>query len=225
MALTLIIANKTYSSWSMRPWLLLRHFEIGFDEVVIPMDRPATRAEMLRHAPTGKCPALRDGEVAVWDSLAIVEYLAERHPDLPIWPVDRAARATARSIAAEMHAGFATLRTAMPMNTRRVPPRPLRDVGGSAETQDQLRGEVARVEAAWRDARTLFAGGGAFLFGAFSAADAMFAPVVSRLRTYAVPVAADTRAYMEAIAALPAWRDWHAEAEAEGWHRPQTDDL
>ncbi len=214
MGLTLVIANKAYSSWSMRPWLLLRHFDIAFDEIVVPMDHETTRAEMLAHAPTGKCPSLRDGDVAVWDSLAIVEYVAERHPDLPIWPRDVAARATARSLSAEMHSGFAALRGALPMNFKRHPPRrrPL-----DAVTQAQVDADVARVEVAWRAAHERFGAGGPFLCGAFCALDAMFAPVVNRLQAYDVPVAADTAAYLAAMTALPAWRDWKAEAEAEGW--------
>ncbi len=213
MALTLVVANKAYSSWSMRPWLLLRHFGIPFDEIVIPMDHPTSKAEMLAHAPTGKCPSLQDGELRVWDSLAIVEYLAERHPDLPIWPRDAAARATARSLAAEMHAGFPALRRQMPMNVRRS--RARRSLEPAA--QADVDADVARLEAAWRAARAAFGAGGPFLFGAFSAADAMFAPVVARFEAYAVPVAADTAAYMGAIEALPAWRDWTIDARAESW--------
>lgn len=213
MAFTLVIANKAYSSWSMRPWLLLRHFDIPFDEVVIPMDHSTTRAEMLAHAPTGKCPSLSEGEVTVWDSLAIIEYVAEQCPDLPIWPRDRMARAVARSLAAEMHAGYPALRRHMPMNFRREPAR--RDL--DAATQAEVDADVARVEDAWRAARLRFGEGGPFLFGGFSAADAMFAPVVNRLHVYDLAVALDTRAYMAAVAALPAWHDWQAEANAEGW--------
>src|ERR1700710_1205851 len=118
---TLVIANKAYSSWSMRPWLVMRHFDIAFDEVVIPMDLETSKAEMLRHAPTGKCPSLTDGDIVVWDSLAIIEYVAESHPDLLIWPRDKAARAMARSLAAEMHSGFMALRRNLPMNMKRSP--------------------------------------------------------------------------------------------------------
>ncbi len=221
MALTLVIANKAYSSWSMRPWLLLRHFDLPFDEIVIPMDHPTTKADMLAHAPTGKCPSLSDGDVRVWDSLAIVEYVAETYPGLPIWPRDRAARAMARSLAAEMHSGFPALRGQMPMNLRRAPaPRILEPA-----VQAAVDADVARIEAAWRAARARFGAEGPFLFGAFSAADAMFAPVVSRLHAYAVPVAADTLAYMAAMTALPAWRDWQAEADAEGWRIARYESL
>ena len=213
MALTLAIANKVYSSWSMRPWLVMRHFEIVFDEVVIPMDLETSKAEMLRHAPTGKCPSLRDGDIVVWDSLAIIEYVAECHPELLIWPRDKTARALARSLAAEMHSGFMALRRNLPMNMRRAPAKLRFD----AETQAAIEADVARIEAAWADARHRFGAGGPFLFGAFSAADAMFAPVVNRLQVYDVPVGGETRAYMDAVTALPAWRDWKAEADAEGW--------
>jgi glutathione S-transferase len=213
MPLTLVIANKTYSSWSMRPWLLMRHFDIVFDEIVIPMDHETSKAEMMRHAPTGKCPSLTDGDVGVWDSLAIIEYVAETHPALPIWPRDTAARAMARSLAAEMHSGFLPLRRNLPMNMHRRPGRLSLD----AETQTAVDGDVARIEQAWADARRRFGAGGPFLFGAFSAADAMFAPVVNRFAIYDIAVGPATRAYMEVMTGLQAWRDWQAEAEGEGW--------
>jgi glutathione S-transferase len=218
---TLVIANKAYSSWSMRPWLLMRHFDIAFDEIVIPMDQPTTRADMLKHAPTGKCPSLHDGAVSVWDSLAIVEYVAERHPDIAIWPRDVAARAHARALSAEMHSGFLALRRAMPMNMRRAPaPLFLED-----PVRAEVDADIARIEAAWREARQRFGHEGPFLFGDFCAADAMFAPVVNRFHAYAVPVAADTAAYMAGMTALPAWRDWLAEAQAEGWRIPRYEAL
>jgi glutathione S-transferase len=219
--LSLVIANKVYSSWSMRPWLVLRHFDIPFDEVVIPMDQPTSKADMLSHAPTGKCPSLHDGDIAVWDSLAIIEYLAERYPDRAIWPRDPAARAVARSLSAEMHSGFLPLRRNLPMNMRRRPAK----LSLPAEAQAGVDADVARIEAGWADARRRFGRDGSFLFGAFSAADAMFAPVVNRLAAYDAAVRTETRAYMEAIMALQAWRDWEAEAEAEGWHLPRIDDV
>jgi len=209
MPLTLIVANKAYSSWSLRPWILLVHFKIPFEEVVIAMDRPETRAAMLRYAPTGKCPSLHDGRIAVWESLAIVEYVAESFPEKAIWPRGKAARAQARSLAAEMHAGFSALRQVCPTNFRReVRAIPL---------SDDVRADVARIEAAFAAAREAFGKAGPFLFGRFSAADAMFAPVVNRLHVYDIPVAKPTRAYMEAIMALPAWQAWIAGAEAEPW--------
>jgi len=215
--LTLVIANKAYSSWSQRPWILMRHFGIAFQEIVIPMGRPETRADMLEHAPTGKCPSLKDGELSIWDSLAIIEYLAERFPDHAIWPRDRAARALARSMAAEMHSGFQNLRMQFPTQYRRAPRR--------IEPNMETAADIARIEAAWAEARRRFWQGGPFLFGAFSAADAMYAPVVNRLHVYDAPVAADTRAYMDAMRATPAWKDWEAGAVAEPWALEKYDSL
>ena len=209
MPLKLILANKAYSSWSLRPWILLTHFKIPFEEVVIPMDEPETRANMLKYAPTGKCPSLHDGKTAVWESLAIIEYVAETHPEKAIWPRAKAARAHARSLANEMHAGFGALRQACPTNFR----RPVRAVALSEE----VRADVARIEEAWAHACDTFGAAGPYLFGRFSAADAMFAPVVNRFHVYDIPVSRRTRAYMETIMALPAWKAWIAAAEAEPW--------
>jgi len=209
MPLKLIVANKAYSSWSLRPWILLAHFKIPFEEVVIPMDLPDTRANMLKYAPTAKCPSLHDGKVSVWESLAIIEYVAEAFPEKAIWPRARAARALARSLANEMHAGFVALRQACPTNFRRKPK--------AIALSDGVRADVARIEAAWAETREAFGRTGPFLFSRFSAADAMFAPVVNRFHAYDVPVAKTTRAYMEAMMALPAWKAWIADAEAEPW--------
>ena len=209
MPLKLIVANKAYSSWSLRPWILLAHFKIPFEEAVIPMDLPDTRANMLKYAPTAKCPSLHDGKVAVWESLAIMEYVAEAFPEKAIWPRARAARALARSLANEMHAGFMALRQACPTNFRRKPK--------SIALGDDVRADVARIEAAWAEAREAFGRTGPFLFSRFSAADAMFAPVVNRFHAYDIPVAKTTRAYMEAMMGLPAWKAWIADAEAEPW--------
>ncbi len=209
MPLTLIVANKAYSSWSLRPWILLAHFKIPFEEVVIPMDRPETRAAMLQYAPSGKCPSLHHGRIAVWESLAIIEYVAEVHPERAIWPKGKAARAHARALANEMHAGFSALRQACPTNFRRKPK--------AIALGDDVRADVARIEAAWAHARRTFGRAGTFLFGRFSAADAMFAPVVNRFHVYEIPVATTTRAYMDAMMALPAWKAWIAAAEAEPW--------
>ncbi len=209
MSLTLIIANKAYSSWSFRPWILMRHFGIAFDEIVIPLEHENTRAEILRYSPAGKCPILRDGDVAVWDSIAIIEYLAERCPQAAIWPVPREARAQARSLAAEMHSGFAGLRGLLPMNMRRTVKK--------RELSPEAAADVARIEQAFTQARDAFGQSGAFLFGEFSAADAMFAPVVSRLHVYDVAVTAETRAYMDRMMALAAWHDWSEQAKAESW--------
>ncbi|MGA7383263.1 MAG: glutathione S-transferase family protein, partial [Methylocella sp.] len=181
----LVIANKAYSSWSFRPWILMRHFGIAFDEVVIPMAQENTRAEMLRFSPAGKCPSLQDGKIAVWDSLAIIEYVAELHPRIPIWPRPPAARAQARSLAAEMHSGFAGMRGLLPMNMRREVKK--------RELTPEARADVARLERAFAQARGEFGQAGSFLFGDFSAADAMFAPVVNRLYVYKVAVTPGTR--------------------------------
>jgi len=207
--LKLVIANKAYSSWSLRPWILLAHFKIPFEEVVIPLDLAETRALILEHSPTGKVPALRDGAITVWESLAIAEYVAEIYPGKAIWPRGKAARALARSLANEMHAGFPALRRDLPCNFR----RPVRAIALS----EAVEAEIVRIEAGWAQARKDFGKAGPFLFGRFSAADAMFAPVVNRLHTYDVPVQPATRAYMDAIMALPAWKAWIADAEAEPW--------
>lgn len=217
MSLTLVIANKAYSSWSFRPFILMRHFDIRFSEIVVPLGQEWTRAEILRHSPSGKCPALHDGALVVWDSLAIIEYLAERFPDLPIWPRENEARATARSLAAEMHSGFASLRVNLPMNMRRPVKR--------REVPAEATADITRIEAAWADARRRFAGSADFLFGDFCAADAMFAPVVNRLHVYDVSVSAASRAYMHAVMALPAYRDWQQAAEAEHWRIAKYEDL
>jgi glutathione S-transferase len=217
VTLRLVIANKAYSSWSQRPWLLMRHFAIPFDETVIAMNRPETRAEMLAFAPTGKCPALVDGDTVVWESLAIVEYLAESFPSLPIWPREKPARALARALSSEMHAGFTALRGHCPTQYR----RPVRKI----DLTSPVEADVVRIEAAWADARKRYGASGPFLFGAFSAADAMFAPVVNRLHIYEIPVKPATRAYMDAMLALPAWRAWEAGAKEEPWAIAHYDQI
>ena len=209
MPLKLVIANKAYSSWSLRPWILLAHFKIPFEEIVIPLDEPTTRKRILAYAPTGKVPSLRDGAISVWESLAIMEYVAEKYPDKAIWPRARAARAHARTLSSEMHAGFQALRQHCPTNFR----RPVR----KRELTEAAAADVARIEAAWADARKTYGGAGPFLFGRFSAADAMFAPVVNRLHVYDVKVKRTTRDYMEAVMALPAWKAWIKDAGAETW--------
>ncbi len=204
----LVIANKAYSSWSMRGWLALKATGAPFDEVVIPLDRPETRERILRYSPAAKVPVLVDGDVSIWESLAIGEYLAERFPAAHLWPEDAKARALARAVSAEMHAGFMSLRRAMPMNCRvSYPPRPIKD--------PELAADIARIEALWADCRARFGAGGPYLFGRYSLADAMFAPVVTRFTTYQVPVGAGTAAYMKAIHAHPHVAEWLAEARAE----------
>lgn len=212
---TLVIGNKNYSSWSMRPWLALKQCNVPFDEIVIPLGRPTTVAEISVHSPSGKVPLLKDGALSVWDSLAIVEYLAERFPTSGLWPADAQARANARSVAAEMHSGFAALRTAMPMNIRASKP----GLGRSPAVDTDIR----RITALWRDCRSRFGDGGPFLFGAFSAADAFYSPVVTRFRTYGVPLADVEAAYADAVMAWPAMAEWTAAARAETWTYAATD--
>jgi glutathione S-transferase len=205
----LYIGNKLYSSWSLRPWLLMTALGIPFRETVIPLYRPDSKARLLDISPAGKVPCLVDGDVAVWESLSIMEYLNERFPDKGVWPAAAVARAQARSIASEMHAGFQALRQFCPMNlTKRFHPREL-----SSDVADNVR----RLEGMWSDARRRFKGSGEFLFGDFCAADAMYAPVVTRLDTYQVPVATETRQYMNAVLGHPAFVKWRTEAFTETW--------
>lgn len=208
----LIIGNKLYSSWSLRPWILMKAKGFAFTETVIPLSQPDTKKNILQHSPTGKVPLLVDNGIRVWESLAIMEYLAEAFPSAGIWPKDKAARAHARAASSEMHAGFQALRQACPMNlARRFKPR---------EWNTDVLDAVSRVEELWTEARATFAGGGEFLYGDFSAADAMFAPVVTRLDTYQVPVSAQSRAYMDAILAHPAFVAWRTDALKEPWFLP-----
>ena len=217
MPLKLVVANKAYSSWSLRPWILLAHFKIPFEDVTIPLDLPDTRKRILAHAPNGKCPSLHDGPISVWESIAIVDYVAEKYPDKPIWPKTKAARALARSLSAEMHAGFQALRNHCPTNFR----RPVK----KRELTSEVEADVARIEAAWSGARKDFGKAGPFLFGRFSAADAMFAPVVNRFHVYDVPVKRATRDYMDAIMELPAWKAWINDAEAEPWRIERYENI
>jgi glutathione S-transferase len=212
-AMKLVIGNKTHSSWSMRPWLMLTEFGIPFEEVLIPfgptMDDPDWKRAVAEYTPARKVPSLVDGAIAVWDSLSIIEYIAEKRPDLPIWPRDPAARALARSICAEMHSGFGALRNACPMNLAWI--HPARDRG------EAVAADVARITEIWRDARQRFGAGGPFLFGAFSAADAMFAPVTSRFTTYSVALDPVSAAYVAAVQATAGFQAWREAALAEPW--------
>jgi glutathione S-transferase len=208
MTLKLVIGNKNYSSWSMRPWLALRANQIGFEEVFIPLyTGDPDKQRILSVTRSGKVPALIDGDVTVWDSLSIIEYLAERFPDARLWPEDRAGRAHARSISAEMHSGFMALRNECPMNLH----RPIRGVALS----DDARANIARIQAIWLECRERYGKLGPFLFGTFGAADAMFAPVVYRFRTFAIEVASEVQAYMDTIMALPAVQEWTKAGLAE----------
>jgi glutathione S-transferase len=213
--LRLIIGNKLYSSWSLRPWLLLKAFDIPFEEIVIPLYREGSRERILEHSPSGKVPCLIDG-VTVWESLAIVEYLAETYPGQAIWPKEKAARAHARSASTEMHAGFQALRQSCPMNLGK---RFVANDRGPA-----VKSELARIEALWAEARSRFGRGGPFLYGAFSAADAMYAPVVTRLDTYQLEVSAKTREYMDAILKHPAFVAWREAALKEPWDLPHYEE-
>ena len=209
MSLTLIIGNKNYSSWSLRPWIALKVKGIPFAEKVIPLYEPGSREQVLQYAPTGKVPVLIDGDEHVWESLAILEHLAERFPDAHLWPRDPRARSYARAVASEMHAGFMPLRRDCTMNMW-LPPKP-------RPQSDEVMADVARIEALWSDCRARYGQGGPFLFGDFTAADAMYAPVVARFHTYGLPVGATSRAYMEAMMALPAWAAWYDAAMKETW--------
>jgi glutathione S-transferase len=205
---TLVIGNKHYSSWSLRPWLLLRARGVDFEEIVVPLDTPEFHARIATLSPSRRVPALLHDGVTVWDSLAICEYADEHFLERTGWPSERAARATARSLACEMHSGFQALRTECPMNVLRRLEKPM-PVSAAAAA------DIARIEAMWADARERFGQGGDFLFGAFGIVDAFFAPVVTRLDTYAQPVSAATRRYMDAVFALPAMQQWIAGAKAE----------
>jgi glutathione S-transferase len=206
----LIIGNKNYSSWSFRPWIGMKAVGIAFEERVISLNDPEFKRAIAPVSQNGKVPALDDDGVHVWESLAILEYLAEKFPHAGLWPADPSARAHARAVAAEMHGGFAALRGECPMNFWRPVKR--------RELSADALADVARIDAMWSECRLRY--GGPFLFGAFGAADAMYAPVVSRFYTYAVEVGERSRAYMDAVMALPAWREWKEAALKEPWILP-----
>ena len=212
--ITIVIGNKNYSSWSLRPWLALRQTGAAFEEVLIPLDQADSAESLRRHSPTGRVPVLRHRTLVVWESLAICEYLAERFPGARLWPVDLAARAHARAVSNEMHAGFADLRRAMPMDICHRWPLGSRF--------DRARKDIERVTALWRECRERFgqaAGdeGGEFLFGRFSIADAMYAPVATRFVTYGLPLDPVCAAYVNALQAWPAMQEWAAAAAREPW--------
>lgn len=204
--LTLVIANKNYSSWSLRAWLYLKHTGARFHEVRIGLDEPTTREHIARYSPTGRVPVLVEGALTVWDSLAICEYLSETHAGGSGWPADRAARAEARSICAEMHSGFAALRSELPMNIRAR-----RRVAPSAAAQ----ADIARVLSIWDACRARHAAAGPWLYGRFSIADAMYAPVVFRFQTYGVTLPARAAEYARTVLADAAVAEWAAAARAE----------
>lgn len=197
--LTLVIGNKNYSSWSLRPWLSMKQAGLDFTEIRIPLDTLTSHEEIRRYSPSGRVPVLLDGKLTVWESLAICEYVAERFAPT-LWPEDAALRAVARSISAEMHAGFVKLRENMPMDCRARYPGLGMNPG--------VQADIDRITAIWRECRNNFGTSGDFLFGQFAIADAMFAPVVSRFVTYGVKLDAVAQAYADAIWALPAMHEW-----------------
>ena len=201
----LVIGNRNYSSWSLRPWLVLEALGQPFAVVRIPLDQPDTAERIRQYSQAGRVPVLVEDGITVWDSLAIIEHLADRHPAL--WPTEPAARAMARSIAAEMHSGFAALRNELPMN--------LRAVGRKVVPTAAARADIARVTAIWQEARSRFSAGGPWLFGAWSAADAMYTPVAARFRTYGIDLPAALRDYQQTVLDAPAMRQWTALAAAE----------
>jgi glutathione S-transferase len=214
-ALKLVIGNKNYSSWSLRPWLALTAFDIPFEEVAVGLGDPDFKQRVRLHSPAGRVPVLIDGEAVVWESIAILEHLAERFPDKALWPRDPAARAHARSTATEMHGGFTGLRSVAPMNLW----RPIEKLSLPEAAQKDVRA----LERRWGEARTRFGAGGPFLYGAFSAADAMYAPVATRIRTYAIEVDPVAQAYVAAIHDHPAFIDWKQQALLETQLLPEDE--
>jgi glutathione S-transferase len=210
---TLVIGNKNYSSWSLRGWLMAKIAGIEFEEVIVPLDLPETQASIRKHSPSGKVPALLHRGLAIWESIAIAEYLNDLKPEAGLWPPSQAARAHARAISAEMHAGFADLRNNMPMNIRASYP-------GKGMTP-QVRADIERITGLWRDCRkrfsTAFQKDEGFLFGTISAADAMYAPVVTRLRTFGVKLDSDSDAYCNAVLGYAPMKQWIADARNEPW--------
>ena len=203
--LKLVIGDRNYSSWSLRPWLAMKQAGLPFEEIFVRLRESGTKAEIYKYSPSGKVPCLIDGDTVVWESLAICEYLAETAPAL--WPADRRARAEARSVCAEMHSGFGPLRQSMPMQIDALKPYD--------ERRADVKADIARIVAIWESCRARFADGGPFLFGAFSIADAMFAPVVWRFVTYVVELPAASREWVDMMCALPAMQEWRAAALAE----------
>ena len=212
---TLYIGNKNYSSWSLRPWLAMKVAGIPFEEKLILLFDDNWKANIAAVSPSARVPVLVDGDLTVWETMAILEYLAEQHPDKGLWPTDKEARAVARAIANEMHAGFGNLRNHMPMNIRKSLPGKGRG--------DGVAEDIARVQEIWNDCRSRFGSGGDFLFGQFCNADAMFAPVVSRLTTYGVELDEVSAAYRDAVQALPEMIEWSDAGRAEPWIVPEDE--
>ncbi len=212
---TLIIGNRNYSSWSLRAWLALEATGMEFDEIVVPLGQVDTEEQILRHSPTGRVPAFHHGDLLIWDSLAICEYLAEISPATGLWPEEPAARAIARSVVAEMHSGFVPLRKHMPMNLRASYPGL-----GSGEGVGE---DIERIAKIWNECRGSHGQGGDLLFGDFTIADAFFAPIVSRFLTYGVALEGAAGSYMEALWTYPPMVDWADKARAETWHVARYD--
>jgi len=205
--LKLLIGNRNYSSWSLRPWLFLKLSNVSFELKRIPLYTEGSKAEILKYSPSGKVPLLIDGDTPVWDSLAICEYAIERFDLTAAWPADVKARAEARSLVAEMHSGFSGLRSQLSMNCRRIP--------AAAPYDDSAAADIRRIDAIWTSCRERFSTQGPGLFGAWSLADAFYAPVVLRFDRYCLPCSAASRAYMDALLALPAMQEWIAAAREE----------
>ena len=199
-ALEIVIGTKAWSSWSLRPWLALKATGQKFKETLVPLRASNTSTRIRRYTPSGRVPVLKHGKLVIWESLAICEYIAENFPKAGLWPKDKAARAMARALSSEMHSGFAALRQAMPMdiNARHATP----------ELSDAVKGDIARITQMWKDCRKKFGKGGAFLFGKFSVADCMYAPVATRFVTYGVKLDKTSADYVKAIMALPAMQEW-----------------
>ncbi len=210
---TIVLGNKAYSSWSLRGWLLLKRSGADFEEVVVALDRPGFKAKILAHSPSGRVPVLKAGELTIWDSLAIAEYLHERFPGAGLWPADPDLRARARTLAAEMHAGFAALRAQLPMDLKRAPLAP----DGIDTAEGELGDDIARIVEIWTDCRKHASSNGSFLFGDFGAADAFYAPVATRFRGYGVALDGAAAAYRDALLAWPDLVAWTEAAQAEPW--------
>lgn len=204
---TLVIGNKNYSSWSLRAWLAMQQAGIDFEEIRVSLFEDGYKARIEQYSPAGKVPVLVAGNITIWESLAICEFLAEQHPETRLWPADTEARAQARATCAEMHAGFSALRNAMPMNIRSSHP-------GKGMTPESKR-DIERITAIWEQCRKNYGSGGELLFGHFTAADAFYAPVVSRFQTYAVKLPPVARAYADAVLRLSAMQDWITAARQE----------
>ncbi len=212
-SLTLVIGNKNYSSWSLRPWLFMKHQGVAFDEILIPLDTPSTRETMDKYGPSGRVPVLRKGELAIWDSLAICEYVAEVTGGG--WPKNADARAVARAVSAEMHSGFSNLRTLWPMNARA---RNRRTAVTAA-----LEVDIERIDEIWNDCRARFGAGGPWLFGEYSIADAMYAPVALRFNTYGASISQAARWYIASVLEDAPMQEWLAAAKQETWSYPGSE--